>query len=166
MVIFFRSASSRLPGHLLMPVDAKLTIRGDTFQYVIENYLPRSLDDLRNISNITKVHFRITDYTRIKLSGQSGQLSIVSRIDPDRSGLEALGLLDTSKIERLEVANSGYHLMRHPYRGLIRLKNYTHPHAFSMQRPVHCHGRLVPHYKYFWRFALPRIGGNHFDSPH
>ena len=122
MGLLFGSPSSRLLSHLFVPVDAKLVIWGDSFQHIVEHHLPRSLDNLRNISNITKVHFRNTDHTRIILSGPSGQLAMVSRLDAARLGLEALDRLDTSKIERLKVTSSGHSLTRPSYRGLIPLK--------------------------------------------
>ena len=116
--------SSRLLSHLFVPVDAKLTIWGESFQHIIEHHLPRSLDNLRNISNVTKVHFRITNYTRIKLSGPSGQLSMSSGLDAAWSGLEALDRLDTSKIKWLEVASRRRRPLTCPsYRGLLPLKN-------------------------------------------
>jgi len=137
MDLLFYLSSSRLLSHLFVPVDAKLIILGDSFQHIIEHHLPRSLDNLRNISDITKVHFRIANHPRIKLSGPSGQLSMVSSFDY-RSGLEALDRLDTSKIERLEVTGSGLSFTRHSYQGPIPLKNlrtlilsrYRNPYTF------------------------------------
>jgi len=120
MVILFGQPASRLLSHLLVPVDAKLTIWGDSFQRIIEHHLPRSLGNLRNISDITNIHF--TNNSRIKLSGPSGQLIMASRLDAARLGLEALGRFDTSKIERLEVVSNDYPLTRPSYRGLNHLK--------------------------------------------
>jgi len=120
IIILSGQPASRLLSHLFVPVDASLTIWGDSFQHILEHHLPRSLGNLRNISNITNIRF--TNNSRIKLSGPSGQLIIVSRLDTDRLGLEALGRFDTSKIERLEVATDDHPLTRPSYRGLIPLK--------------------------------------------
>jgi len=123
MELLYGSNSSHLLSHLFVPVGAKLIIWGESFQYIIEHHLPRSLDNLGNISDITNVHLRITNYTRIKLSGPSGQLSMSSGLDAARSGLEALDRLDTSKIEQLEVASSRRSLTCPSYRDLLPLKN-------------------------------------------
>ena len=122
MVLLYGSHPSRLLNHLLVPVDAKLTIWGDSFQHIAERHLPRSLNNLRNISNITKVHFHVADHAYIKLSGPSGKLSMVSGPNAARSGLESLDWLDTSKVEWLEVASNDP-LTRPSNRGLIPLKN-------------------------------------------
>ena len=112
--------SSRLLSHLFIPVGPRLAIWGDSFQHITEHHLPGSLDNLRNVSNITNIHF--TNNSHIKLSGPSGKLTMASRLDAARLGLEALIRLDTSKIERLEVVNNDHPLTRPSYRGLIPLK--------------------------------------------
>ena len=122
MEILFGPPSPHLLSHLLVPVGAELSIWGDSFLHIVRDHLPRSLDNLRNISNITKIHFHITNHTRMELGGPSGKLSMASGIGAACLGLEALGRLDTSKVEQLEVVSSD-HSLTPSYRTLLPLKN-------------------------------------------
>ena len=121
MKILWGSPSSLLD-HLLIPIGAKLSLRGESFRRIIEDHLPGSLDNLRNISNITKIRLSAGDYAYVQLSGPSGQFSMASRVDA-RSGFECLVRLDTSKVERLEIVGINHLLMRPSYRGLLSLEN-------------------------------------------
>ena len=124
MTILWGSPSSLLLDHLLIPVGAKLTQWIGSLDRVVDDHLPRSLDNLRNISNITEIHFRIGKrHTRMELRGPSGKLYIGSHVDTTCLGLESLAGLDTSKIERLEVVSSDHPLRRPSYHALLPLKN-------------------------------------------
>ena len=123
MEIRFASPSPHLLSHLVIPVGAKLTAVGNSFRRITKDLLPRSLDNLRNISNFTKIHLRITDRARITLSGPSGQFSMASSVASAPSGFEALVRLDTSKVERLEVVGSKHPSALPSYQGLLPLKS-------------------------------------------
>ena len=124
VTILWGSPSSLLLDHLLIPIGTKLTQWVGTFDRVVEDHLPRSLDNLRNISNITDIQFRIgKHYTRMKLRGPSGKLYTGSQVDTTCSGLESLAGLDTSKIERLEVVSSDHPFRRPSYHVLLPLEN-------------------------------------------
>ena len=116
------SPSSRLLSHLLVPVGAKLTVQGDSFESTIKDHLPRSLDNLRNISNFTEIYLYIDRSIRVELSGPSGKFCMTSCRSSDNLRLEHLARLDTSQIERLEVVGNNYPLTHGSYRGLLPLK--------------------------------------------
>ena len=126
MEISWGLPSSPLLDHLLIPVGAKLTEWVDSFDRLIEDNLPKSLDNLRNISNFTEIYFQTFEgNTRIQLSGSSGKLKlcIVSPIGNTWSGLESLAQLDTSKVKRLEVVSSIRSFIRLPCRALLPLES-------------------------------------------
>ena len=122
MGILWDSPSSLLLNHLLVPIGAKLSTRAGSSFYPIEGHPPGSLDNLRNISNITTIQLRIRDFPCIKLSGPSGQLTMVSGIDA-YLGLDSLARLDTSKVERLEIVSGDHPLTCLSYRGLLPLES-------------------------------------------
>ena len=123
MYILRGGPSSLLLDHLVIPAGAKLTEWVPSFGAQLENYLPKSLDNLRNIPNFTKVYLRLDKRHRIlRLSGPSGKLSMVSPIGVGYSALECLARFDTSKAERLEaVATIWPSIMS--YEGLLHLRN-------------------------------------------
>jgi len=93
--------------HLLIPVGVELEIMGDVTGSLIGEVLPRSLDNLKNLHNFTKIRIRV-DKTRLlmKFSGPNGQVSTISRTfraDPTNWLFESLVQLDASKTERLEM---------------------------------------------------------------
>ena len=123
MDIILGRPSSLFLDHLLIPVGAKLEKWVDSFDRVIEDHLPKSLDNLRNISNFTKVRLQVgVGSTRMKLSGTNGQFCIASLDGTLHSALGSLSRLDTSKIERLEVVNDADPYLDPPYRQLLPLK--------------------------------------------
>jgi len=123
LAILWGSPSSVLLDRLLTPVGAKLTQWVGTFDRIVEDHLPGSLDNLRKICNITKIRFQIDKHcTRMELRGPSGKLYIGSQVDTTCLGFESLAGLDTSKIERLEVSSDNP-FRRRSYHALLPLKN-------------------------------------------
>ena len=123
MDILLGPPSSLFLDHLLIPVGAKLERWVDSFHRVVEDHLPRSLDNLRNISNFTKVRLQVgAGSTRMKLSGTNGQFCIASLDGTLCSALGSLARLDTSKVERLEVVNDADPYLEPPYQQLLPLK--------------------------------------------
>ena len=124
MDILWGGPSSFLLDHLLIPVGAKLTNSVPSFGPALEDYLPRSLESLRNTSNFTKVTLLINKhYTTLELSGPNGQLRIVSHVDTTHLALESLTRFDTSKVERLEIFSRNRPLGGPAYKALLPLEN-------------------------------------------
>jgi len=97
--------SSALLDHLLIPVGVELETRGDLVDSLVGEALPRSLDNLKNLSNFTTVQIYLRRSLSMKFSGPNGRVSTTlgtSQPDPT-DAFEALAQLDTSKTERLEI---------------------------------------------------------------
>ena len=101
---------SVLLDHLLIPVGAELALRADVIDSMIGDFLPRSLDNLRNLSDFTTVKLYLNNsYLRMVLSGPNGRVSLAltdSRANETSLMLESLAQLDTSKTERFRIENS------------------------------------------------------------
>jgi hypothetical protein len=104
---------SLLFDHLLIPEGAKMRTNLDLPGPRIEDHLPRSLDNFRNLSNFTKIrlHFEHIDHSHvsIKLSGPNGQICMVSMSPNAETTLlvpRSLAVFDASKITSLEILNS------------------------------------------------------------
>ena len=102
---------SLLLDHMLIPAGADMITHLDSPDFQIEDHLPRSLDNLRNLSNFTKigVHF-VRDLVSVKITGPNGRARLISTPDEllDTSLLpRSLAILDTSKSERLQIIKSG-----------------------------------------------------------
>jgi len=121
--------SSLLLDHLLIPIGAKLTIRADFNGSLIEGYLPRSLDNLRNLSNFTEILLHPKVHRPfMQFSGPNGKVNIVpqiSRISPFDATcwvLESLARFDTSQTERLEIVSGDIPFMDFLYRALFPME--------------------------------------------
>ena len=92
--------------HLLIPLGASLTTQATFLTSIIEDLLPRSLGNLKNLSDFTTVLLSADEDLRMEFIGPNGKLSMVS-IDPegDPTSLmfEALAHFDTSKTKRLKI---------------------------------------------------------------
>ena len=101
---------SLLLEHLLIPVGAEMSIDLDLYGPEIEHFLPRSLDNLRNLSNFTKVrlHFR-DNYVSMQFAGPNGRV-FTNSMSPgdDATSLvaQSLATLDTSRTKWLEIIGS------------------------------------------------------------
>ena len=99
--------SSALLDHLLIPVGAILTTKADFIDSLIGNLLPRSLDNLRNFSNFTKIQLSVGGSNPyMEFSGPNGRVSMTltnTSFDKTRLLLESLAQLDTSETERLVI---------------------------------------------------------------
>jgi hypothetical protein len=111
--------------HLIIPVGAKLTTFGASRGSLTEN-LPRSLDNLRNLSDFTDIRLRIDEEDPdIRFSGPNGQVRMF--IPPQDNAtclvLESLDRFDTSKTERIQI-DYGYSPSSDPlYRALLPMKH-------------------------------------------
>ena len=134
--------SSLLLNHLVIPVGTKLTTKAAFRGLLIEDHLPKSLDNLKNLSNFTKIHIR-TDGLRslMEFTGPNGEVSVepvAPHVDLSRLVLEFLAGFETSKTEELEILRSNPPASWIPHRALLPMKNLrtltlsrcTNPHVF------------------------------------
>jgi len=102
---------SILLNHLLVPVGAKLLTRKNVPGPLFEGHLPRSLDNLRNFSDFTKIHLGIDSWCpHVRFSGSNGQVHMFSLTPPGNPTclvFEYLARFNTSKTERLRI-DRGY----------------------------------------------------------
>ena len=97
---------SLLLGHLVIPVGAEATISHDSLQSQIDDVLPRSLDNFRNLSNFSRIEFEFESFnTCMRFTGPNGEFSVTSRLglDPTHSVIRVLERLDTSSAECLDI---------------------------------------------------------------
>jgi hypothetical protein len=116
---------SLLLDHLIIPAGAELITRTKSHGPPIDNLLPRSLNNLRNLSNFTKIHLDFSDfYPHIQFSGPNGQVHMfLSPLeDPTHLTLEFLARFDTSKTEWLKIDNY-YFQNDPPFRELLPMKH-------------------------------------------
>lgn len=125
--VYGRQPTSPLFDHLLIPAGADLTIELDLPLPRIQDYLPGSFDNLRNLSDFTEIRMDFGEsYTHMRFAGPNGQVCLVPQtfgFGATAIGLESLALFDTSKTRRLDLTNSdplSKHLL---YQTLLPMKN-------------------------------------------
>jgi len=126
MAIAGKDPSSLLLDHLLIPIGAKLTISMDSRGFLIEDRLPRSLNNLRNLSNFTKINLRLCGSPRMRFTGPNGRVSMYSfppAANITHLVLESLARFDTSKTEQLKIFHGNPSSMIAPYRALFSMGN-------------------------------------------
>jgi len=98
---------SVLLNHLLIPVGAKLEIQADMLISLIGGHLPRSLDNLKNLSNFTTIQLHLGGpCPSMKFSGPNGTVSMIFSsllYGSTDLALGSLAELDTSKTEWFEI---------------------------------------------------------------
>ena len=95
--------------HLLIPVGADTTTDVDLPGFNIEDHLPRSLDNLRNLPDFNKIRLRFERCISLEFIGPNGQVclrSLSSRRGTSRSIPWYLAQFDTSKTVWLEIVGS------------------------------------------------------------
>jgi len=119
--------TSVLLDHLVVPIGAKLVSQQYSDAFVIEDHVPRSLDNLKNLSSVTEIHLHLDGLQLFaRFSGPDGQLRITAtQIGvPPSLALESLARFDTSKTKWLKIySNSGPLSKDPPYRALLPMKN-------------------------------------------
>ena len=105
MVIFGWQSPSLLFDHLLIPADAKLTIRVDS-RY--SPHIPYTFHTIRDLTDLT-MHMHVAGFhPNIQFRQWGGEISIIPatpQIAPSCRVLESLALFDLSKVERLRLAD-------------------------------------------------------------
>ena len=117
--------TSTLLDHLVVPVGAKLRAQLDPHGFIIEDHIPRFLDNLKNLSSFTKIHLYLDGLLPcMRLSGPNGQFCIVTTIMDTKTSLlfESLARFDTSKAERLKICGR-IPLFRIPHGTLLPMKS-------------------------------------------
>ena len=139
---------SLLLDHLIIPVGAKLATFGASRGSLTEN-LPRSLDNLMNLSDFTDIRLRVDEEDPdTRSSGPNGQARVFIPPQDNAAYLapESLAQFDTSKS-----ADSNRVLLftfqRFSLPGTSSHEAPTHPHTFSLHKPRHLHPRLGPHHE-------------------
>ena len=93
---------------------------------LIEDHLPRSLDNLRNLSGFTKIHclHAVGWYPHVRFSGPNGRVTMisVSQTNTTQVMLESLAQLDTSKVEQLEIDCDDTLSRDLPYKTLLSME--------------------------------------------
>ena len=121
--------TSTFLNHLVIPVGAKLTTQPDSQAFTIEEHIPRSLDNLKNVSNLIRIDLDLDEFLSlfVRLSGPDGQLCMramerATGIDTSLA-LESLARFDTSKTERLKIDSIHAPFRDSAYRALLEMKN-------------------------------------------
>ena len=93
--------------HLLIPVGADLRTQLESPHPRIEDHLPRSLDNLRNLHNFTQLHLHFDGcFSSVQFTGPNGEVHIISvssGANTTESVLEFFARFDTSTVKQLEI---------------------------------------------------------------
>jgi len=118
---------SALLDHLLIPFGADLTIKVDVLGPLIGDLLPRSLDNLRNLSNFTTIKLSIWAALQSMIfSGPNGRAFIcpqACQVDKTCLMLESLAQLDTSETERFRIQGADPPSRDPLYRALLPMNS-------------------------------------------
>ena len=127
MGIIGEEPSSLLLNHLLIPVGARLTTQIAPRGSLIEDHLPRSLNNLKNLSNFTRIRLCVGGpHPHMRFTGPNGQVAmfpVASPVDPARLELESLVQFDTSEAERLDIDHDVLSSIDLLYQALLPMKN-------------------------------------------
>ena len=117
---------SALLNHLLVPVGAELITKETLSGPLIEDHLPRSLDNLKNFPNFTMIElYADGPFPYLRFSGPNGQVKMIARVITSCGTsllLETLADLDTSKTERLQIYFSASRIQGSPHQALLPMK--------------------------------------------
>jgi len=110
LVFYGFEPPSLLLEHLLVPVGVELRIDLDEDGPRIEDYLPRSLDNLKNFANFMKIrlHFR-PSIVYMQFAGPNGRVltsAMATGANATSSVAQSLAVLDISKTKWLEIVGS------------------------------------------------------------
>ena len=110
LAIHGNQPTSLLFDHLLIPVGVVSETELESPRYPLEDHLPRSLDNLRNLSGFTQLHLHLEGRDLdVQFGGPSGRARMSSlrpQGDITRSVLESLARFDTPAVKQLEVIHN------------------------------------------------------------
>ena len=118
--------SSLLLNHLLIPVGVKLTMQVNPVGPLLEDHIPRSLDNLRNFSDFTTIKlYGEGTHSYILFSGPNGQVTTVPPFSADQSRmlLESLAQFDASRTKQLKIDCVFSLTGNSPYQTLLMMKD-------------------------------------------
>lgn len=114
---------SILLDYLVIPVGAKMSVESPRSRF--DDHLPKSLDNLRNLSNFTKISLFFKDFhASVRFTGPNGEVTFASSFgfDAVRSVPQILARFDTSKTRRMEIIN-GYPITNELCEALMPMTN-------------------------------------------
>ena len=118
---------SLLLRHLLIPVGAKLSIGVGSFGPRLESHLPRSLDNFKNLSNLTEISLDLTESRpTIEFTGPNGRVSATypsSQGDLTSPALEYMAKINISETKQLEIKRGNLPSEDSPQRAFSRMQN-------------------------------------------
>ena len=118
---------SILLDHLVIPVGTELTTRAPLLNFLVGEHLPRSLDNLKNLSNFTTIQLYFgVGYPCMRFSGPNGEVNttvITFPANPTGLVLKSLGQLNTSKTKWLELNCSNPPNRNYLYQALLPMNN-------------------------------------------
>jgi hypothetical protein len=127
MYIFGYEPPSLLLDHLIIPAGANLTTETSSHGHQIDGHLPKSLDNLRNLSDFTEIHLSAKKSSpHIRFSGPNGQVSIIPMSpgsNTTRLVLRSLARIDTSKTKWLKIGYGDSPSTTPLFRALLRMKD-------------------------------------------
>ena len=127
MEIIDCGSSSALLDHLLIPVGAILTIHAGLTGSLVGEILPRSVDNLRNLSDFTTI--QLSDggsHPQMKFGGPNGRVSVTltqTRYEWTQLMLESLAKLDMSKTEQLVIEGGQSQTRERLHQALLPMTN-------------------------------------------
>ena len=154
---------SLLLDHLIIPVGARLTTQAASRGDRLDDHLPRSLDNLRNLSDFTEIHLCITKFSPlIRISGPNGQISMIP-ITPfsntTRLVLGSLARFNTSKAEWLKIDYGDSPSSDRPYRALLPMKELRALMLYECATPDAFTHALDPNMNPSGVVACPKLEG-------
>jgi len=118
---------SLLLDHLLIPAGATLSVSAGSFGYRLEYHIPKSLDNLRNLSDFTNIALDFSGFRPdVQFTGPNGRVTVTCtfpQANPTSSVLECLAHIDTSKTERLEIIRGNPPSRDSSYQTLLHMEN-------------------------------------------
>jgi hypothetical protein len=117
---------SLLFGHLLIPAGAGLTTELEPPCSRIEDHLPRSLNNLQNLHNFTRLRLYVDKHRlNFRIAGPNGRIHMNSSGSPVDTSmvLESLAQLNTSTVKRLKIVITNPPSQDLPYQALLPMKD-------------------------------------------
>ena len=112
--------------HLLIPVGAELVLEADLLNSLVGDFFPRSLDNLRNLSNFTALKLIVhVSCLYMSFHGPNGQVTVVPTVPQGHETRLAFGSitqLDTSRTERFRIGNANILLSDVVHQALLPLR--------------------------------------------
>jgi hypothetical protein len=127
LLIYDCRPTSLLFDHLLIPAGAELTTELEPPCFRIEDHLPRSLNNLQNLHNFTRLRLYVDERgSDVRIAGPNGKIHMDSPCSPDDTTstvLESIAQLNTSTAKRLKILKTKPPSLDLPYQALLPMKD-------------------------------------------